>query len=87
MKLQARIKEYDLNKYLNDYAFFKDECVYLSSYQRKNELEEDDSKLFQYIIKAIGYKKIVQRNDLTIIQFNCNRFCEVYSKISGCYYE
>jgi hypothetical protein len=85
MKLQTRIKEYDLNKYLNDYAFFNEDCVYLSSFQNKNELEEQDSKILQHILKVVGYKTIAKNNGLIIIQFNVNRMVDTYFKIKGCY--
>lgn len=87
MKLETRIKEYDLNKYLNDYAFFKDECVYLSSFQNKNELEEDDSKILQHILKVVGYKTIAKNNGLVIVQFNVNKMVDVFEKIKGSYEE
>jgi hypothetical protein len=85
MKLETRIKQYDLNVYLNDYAFFNDECVYLSSFQKKNELEEEESKLFQYILKCIGYKTIAKNNGLMIIQFNVNKFISLFEKVRGAY--
>jgi hypothetical protein len=85
MKLETRIKQYDLNVYLNDYAFFNDECVYLSSFQKKNELEEEDAKLLQYILKNVGYKTIAKNNGLMIIQFNVNRAVSLFEKVRGDY--
>ncbi len=87
MKIKQRIKNYNLNTYLNDYVFFKDDEVYLSSFQDKNLLDERETYLVKMILREIGYKTIAKRNELTIIQFSVNRFVQIFERIVGCYDE
>ena len=84
MTILERKKDYNLDVYLNDYAFHYKDDWYLSSFRLKNKLTERDGKLFDFILsKNYAFKLISNHNGLMIIQFNVNRFVSSFEKITG----